>query len=118
MVPSRIQSRFANVIAFQDDLVEYLSRERLRTDREGDDYRLQIPGHCPLAWHPPLKKRFFSRRSPTAIYHEESATLVFNYLLRRFHPQIFFDIGAAQGYFTRVAASCLDRPPIVHAFEM
>jgi FkbM family methyltransferase len=40
------------------------------------------------------------------------------FLIDRFRPQVFFDVGAAYGYFALVAASRIDSPPTVHAFEM
>jgi FkbM family methyltransferase len=77
------------------------------------EYALCIPGHVPIAWpslspHPGVKPAFY----------EETTTLVLSYLLERFRPTTFFDIGAATGYFSRVAASSKHVTARAHAFEM
>ncbi len=75
-------------------------------------YALCIPGHLPIAWS----------TSPRACvkpaFYEETTTLVLSYLLERFRPATFFDIGAAVGYFSRVAASKKHVATRAHAFEM
>lgn len=73
---------------------------------------LAIPGHHPIAFAP------IPTHHTGTHFYEETTTLVLNYLLRNTGAERFFDIGAAEGYFSRVAASLQHRPPQVDAFEM
>ncbi len=76
-------------------------------------YALCIPGHLPIAW-PSISPRAGVKPA----FYEETTTLVLSYLLERFRPATFFDIGAAVGYFSRVAASKKHVATRAHAFEM
>jgi FkbM family methyltransferase len=73
---------------------------------------LSIPGHFPFSCSP------FSSRRTGSIFYEETTTLVLDYLLKQVRPAHFFDIGAGDGYFSRVAASLRGPAPQVDAFEM
>lgn len=73
---------------------------------------LAIPGHHPIAFAP------IPAHHTGTHFYEETTTLVLNYLLRNTDPERFFDVGAAGGYFSRVAASLKLDPPQVDAFEM
>jgi FkbM family methyltransferase len=83
----------------------YLARMQLLVSHDRSGASLNIPGHHALAWH---------RRK----LYEEPVTLLLSFLIQRFRPQVFFDLGAAHGYFSRVAASHAHNAPVVHAFEM
>ncbi|MEO7135480.1 MAG: FkbM family methyltransferase [Vicinamibacterales bacterium] len=76
-------------------------------------YALCIPGHVPINW--PTDS---PRAGVKPAFYEETTTLVLNYLLERFRPSTFFDVGAAVGYFSRVAASNKHVTTRAHAFEM
>jgi len=76
---------------------------------------LQIAGHLPI--------RSSSRKPRSGIgasqqFYEETTTLLLSYLIKRYRARVFFDIGAGDGYFSRVAASHIAAAPTVHAFEM
>jgi hypothetical protein len=72
---------------------------------------LVIPGHRPFSWAPRRRRyRFPPKRRP--LFHEESATLLLSFLIKRFALKVFFDIGASNGYFSRVAASHLATPTV------
>lgn len=76
-------------------------------------YALCIPGHVPIAW-PSMSPRAGVKPA----FYEETTTLVLSYLLERFRATTFFDVGAAVGYFSRVAASNKRVAARAHAFEM
>ena len=76
---------------------------------------LQIAGHLPIRW--------FSKKARSGVdaplkFYEETTTLLLSYLIQRFHARMFLDIGAGDGYFSRVAASHAAIAPTAHAFEM
>lgn len=111
------------ILEAHDDLEEGLSRflaeSRLsnQTDDAGRRW-LSIPGH--VAGVIPAYKnnsRHWRWRGNTAFY-EETATLVFSYLLGRLRPETVFDVGAWQGYFSFVAASHIAARPTVYGFDM
>jgi FkbM family methyltransferase len=81
-----------------------------------DRCALCIPGHLPIAWAQSSGRPFDRRGRPR--FYEETTTLVLTYLIERFHPAVLFDVGAAVGYFSRVAASTTRVATRVHAFEM
>ena len=76
-------------------------------------YALCIPGHVPIPWPSDSP-----RAGVKPAFYEETTTLVLSYLLERFRPATFFDVGAAVGYFSRVAASNKHVATRAHAFEM
>lgn len=86
---------------------------------DGRDY-LSIPKHHHFAWlHRGAQRRHALRRGdPARRFYEETTTLLVSYLIGRFRPSTFIDAGAARGYFSRVAASRIQDPPSVFAFEM
>jgi len=86
----------------------YLARSSITEGRNHlGDVTLALPGHRPTMW----PKKAYQHR-------EDAASLLLSFLLEEFRPKVFFDIGAAQGYFARAAAARLIDPPFVHAFEM
>ena len=108
----------------QSDAMLFLSTTKLCNvaDTDGQRSWLQIPGHSEHAI-PSFKQarnRFeirLAQRSNREFY-EETTTLLISFLLSRFKPEVFFDVGASSGYFSFVAASHLTARPIAHAFEM
>jgi FkbM family methyltransferase len=101
--------------ALRTDLQAYLTRTRLTRSGSGDDAVLTIPGHRPFKWKP---VKFSLRRPLQSRFYEETTTVVLSFLLQRLRPASFFDVGAAQAYFSRVAATCEACAPAIHAFEM
>ncbi len=101
---------------------KFLSEKTLRNvlDKNGQQY-LQVPGH-----HPRVIPAFqYSRgvgirfkRSKNVEFYEEAATLIISFLLSRFKPKTFFDIGAASGYYSLLASTHIEAAPEVHAFDM
>ena len=79
---------------------------------------LEIVGHRPIAYPATQKIRsLFGFRKTRKVY-EETTTALVSYLITRFRPRQFFDVGAHNGYFSRVAASHIASPSQVQAFEM
>jgi FkbM family methyltransferase len=79
---------------------------------------LEIGGHQPIARPAMLAvRRLLGVRRLRKVY-EETTTVVLSHLIGLLGPRQFFDIGAGQGHFARVAASHMTSPPRVHAFEM
>ena len=100
------------------EIASHLGQTDLRWLTCNERPYLYIPQHRPLACTPPTPKRRLFGDKPAPEFYEETTTLLINYLIGRFTPQVFFDIGAAKGYFARVAASHCAHAPRVHAFEM
>ncbi len=96
----------------QADLASHLRETTLSFVVDRGRHYLLIPGHVPFECPPSP-----SRKTGTAFY-EETSTLVLDYLLKRLRPTSCFDIGASDGYFSRVAASYRGSAPQVDAFEM
>lgn len=105
------------------EINKFLSTTELKNiaDERGKRW-LHIPGHMPYViparqdkphW---LDIRLQAR--PNTDFHEEPITLLLSYLIARFKPGIFFDIGAARGHFSLVAATHEQFAPQVHAFDM
>jgi FkbM family methyltransferase len=67
--------------------------------------QLEIPGHRSIAW-------------PRKSNREDTVILVLSFLIGQLRPRAFFDIGSATGDFTCIAASHLESPPSVYAFDM
>lgn len=99
------------------DIEDYLSATRMAVTRGPTGPVLSIPGHSRLSW-PQRWLRYFRQRRNSWNFYEEAATLSVSFLIQKLRPKVFLDVGAAGGYFSRVAASHLDFPPIVHAFEV
>jgi FkbM family methyltransferase len=96
----------------QADLANHLRETTLSFVVDRGRHFLSIPGHLPFECPPSP-----SRKTGTAFY-EETSTLVLDYLLKRLRPKSCFDIGASDGYFSRIAASYRGAAPQVDAFEM
>ncbi len=80
-------------------------------------YQLLVPGFFPIEWRPPRRPRLFGRRKNMHVY-EEAATAALCFFLERRKIRTFMDIGAADGYFSRLALNYRNGPIDVHAFEM
>ena len=99
--------------ALQSEISAHLRKTQMSFLLRDGKYALCIPGHQPIATH-----FVASRTGAKPVFYEETTTLVLNYLLERFRPASFFDVGAAVGYFSRVAASNKHVTTRVEAFEM
>jgi FkbM family methyltransferase len=97
----------------QSELVTHLRSAQMSFLLEQDRYALCIPGHLPIPWPSGA-----CGATGAPAFYEETTTLVLNYLLERFRPSVLFDVGAAAGYFARVAASYKRHETKAHAFEM
>jgi len=87
---------------------DYLARTRVRFAIQAIGCELLVPAHRPI--------RF--RQSGVMPIYEETTTIILSYLIGRFGAQVFFDVGAGVGYFSRVAASHAWVDTRAHAFEM
>ncbi len=113
----------AGLAQLQSEGMQFLAENRL-SNVTGEDGRrwLQIPGHKPhvIAALAHAKDPFeirLSKRSNRDFY-EETTTLLISFLVGRFRPKVFFDLGASTGHFAFVAASHLGAAAEAHAFEM
>ncbi len=97
----------------QSEISTHLRNTQMSFLLRGDAYALCIPGHVPIPWPADAP-----RVGVKPAFYEETTTLVLSYLLERFQPATFFDVGAAVGYFSRVAASNKHVATRAHAFEM
>ncbi len=108
----------------QSDAMQFFATTKLSNVADADGQRswLQIPGHSKH-----VIPSFKQVRSPFEIrlaqrsnrkFYEETTTLLISFLLARFKPDVFLDVGASNGYFSFVAASHLMARPVAHAFEM
>ena len=102
--------------SFAAELQRYLNGASVTITSGAAGAWARVPGHAPLAWETRAKRRTFSHRKP--VFHEETTALLLSFLIGKFRPDTFFDIGASSGYFARVAASHVTDAPTVHAFEM
>lgn len=96
----------------QSDLANHLRETTLSFVVDRGRHYLSIPGHLPFECVPSP-----SGKTGT-VFYEETTSLVLDYLLKRLRPKSYFDIGASDGYFSRVAASYRGAAPQVDAFEM
>jgi len=107
-------------LGLQEELSRFLAEASLANVSDAYNRRwLAVPGHEPNTI-PALGNRSRRWRLSTSNieYYEETATLVFSYLLSRLLPATVFDIGAWQGYFSFLAASHTAARPDVFAFDM
>ncbi len=101
-----------SLATLREELQTYIRNTQLSFVVDRGQHYLIVPGHVPFAWNP------IPVRATGSVFHEEATTLTLSYLLKTLRPQHFFDIGAASGYFSRIAASYGPAPPQVDAFEM
>jgi FkbM family methyltransferase len=101
-----------NLAELQGQLAAHLRDNHLSLVVDRGRHFLSMPGHHQFSFSP------CSPRRTGSIFYEETTTLVLDYLLKRMQPSHFFDIGAGDGYFARVAASLRGPGPHVDAFEM
>jgi FkbM family methyltransferase len=97
----------------QSEVTAHLRNTQMSFLLQQGAYALCIPGHVPIDW-----ASISPRTGAKPAFYEETTTLVLSYLLERFRPATFFDVGASVGYFTRVAASNKHVATRAHAFEM
>jgi len=97
----------------QSEISAHLRNTQMSFLLQQGAYALCVPGHVPIAW-PSISPR--SGVKPA--FYEETTTLVLSYLIERFRPATFFDVGASVGYFSRLAASNKHVATRAHAFEM
>jgi FkbM family methyltransferase len=100
--------------ALRSEINEFLANSQMAIERDGGQFELLIRGHHSILF---TSTNLLTPKSPTRFY-EETTTLLLSYLIERFRPSTFFDIGAGIGYFSRVAASRADCEVKVQAFEM
>lgn len=100
--------------ALLSEVSEFLANSQMAIVRDAGNFNLIIPGHHPIRFTAanPLTPKNLTR------FYEETTTLLLSYLIERFRPSSFFDIGAGIGYFSRVAASRADCEVKAQAFEM
>lgn len=105
----------------KEGLSRFLAESRLVNLTDGEGRRwLSIPGHEAgvLPAYTNTKRRWRLSQHSNAEFYEETATLVFSYLLGRLRPETVFDIGAWRGYFSFLAASHSAARPTVYSFDM
>ena len=88
------------------EIEHHLATAQIDLALKSDGNSLRIAGHSPILW------------LDGAGTYEEAAVLLLDFLIRKFRPKTFFDVGAGSGVFARVAASCVEAPPAVHTFEV
>lgn len=100
--------------ALRSEISEFLANSQMAIALDAGEFDLNIPGHHSIRFTAanPLTQKNVAR------FYEETTTLLLSYLIERFRPSSFFDIGAGIGYFSRVAASRADCEVKVQAFEM
>lgn len=84
------------------EIEDWLRAYDYRVETEGRAARLLLPGRPPLPWHTRLSRR---RLRPVSDAYEPVATALFDFLADRIGPTLFLDLGAAEGYFSALAAS-------------
>lgn len=105
----------------KEGLSRFLAEPRLANVADAAGRRwLSIPGHEAgvIRAYENRNRRWRFSGPGNAEFYEETATLVFSYLLDRLRPETIFDIGAWQGYFSFLAASHTAAQPTVFAFDM
>jgi FkbM family methyltransferase len=115
---SRIFETFSTEADFLSSLQGHIGSIVYEVERgDGDEtYRLHMPGHHPFPTSPPRKKRAFSPRQREV--YEPVTTAIVDFLISRFDVGVFYDLGARNGYFSMLALSAQQKPPVVHSFEM
>lgn len=84
----------------------------------GRSAKLRLPGHTPILLDTPTRVSWFKRNKSEATLYEPAAVHCISFLLGVPGVSTFFDIGAASGALSLVAASREPRPASVDAFEM
>lgn len=103
---------------FVDEVRRHLSKAQLAWALRKDHCDLLIPGHSPIPI-PETADRIASLRTGGVLpFYEEVTTLLLAYLVDRFRISLFYDVGAGDGYFSKVAVSFGGAPIRAHAFEM
>lgn len=108
-------------VALKEGLSHFLAEPRLANVSDAAGYRwVSIPRHASniIPAYENKSRRWRLAQHHNAEFYEETATLVFSYLLDRLRPETVFDIGAWQGYFSFLAASHEAAHPTVFAFDM
>jgi len=79
---------------------------------------LQLPGHSTIHLPAPRRVSWLKRNKAEATLYEPAAVHCISALLGAPGVSSFFDIGAADGFLSLIAASREPRPAFVDAFEM
>jgi FkbM family methyltransferase len=109
---------WADADALARALTDFCRPDRISWQEQGDGLLLTVAGHRPFRWPRRRKRGLFRRGARAETLYEPVATLVISCLLQNLKPAYFYDIGAARGYFSLLAASIAQQPPGVTAFEM
>jgi FkbM family methyltransferase len=111
--PPLLEADESNVAA---RLQDYVRSFEMNVSRAGNRYELLIRGFRPIPWRAtPFASH---RRRSNKDFHEEAATAAFSFFLLHRSIRTFMDVGAREGYFSRLALSYRARAIDVHAFEM
>lgn len=90
-----------------EEIADHIASSRVLALPKGDCDFLVVDGHLPVAW------------PTTAGRNRENAViLLLSFLITKFRPRVFFDVGSASGDYTCLALSHIASPPHVHAFDM
>lgn len=109
---------WADADALAQALTAFCRPDRIGWTEEADGLVLSVTGHRPFRWPRRRKRGLFRPAARAETLYEPVGTLVISCLLQGLRPAHFYDVGAARGYFSVLAASILDQAPKVTAFEM
>lgn len=101
-----------------DEIASYVANYDYRILEENGNYTIILQNHVALPWYVHKKKRLFQGIAPSSFYYEPVATAVLDYLIDTQPVSRLFDIGAAHGYFSFLAAGRVDKEIEAYAFEM
>jgi FkbM family methyltransferase len=109
---------FGDVRALASSLRQAIAAYRIGHERRDGRWMMLLPGRPPYPWRAPkLAFRLNGRRPVARRLHEPVVTAAFDFILDRTDPRAFYDVGAAWGYFSFLAAARADRQIEVHAFD-
>jgi FkbM family methyltransferase len=95
------------VKTLSEEIADHIASSSVRALPKGDCDFLVIDGHLPVAWPTTAGRN-----------RENTAILLLSFLITKFRPRVFFDVGSASGDYTCLALSHIASPPHVHAFDM
>lgn len=108
------RDRLEIVAALQRDLPSFKWQYEVLADAA----ELRLPGHRPIRLKGPKRVSAFKRKKREATLYEPATVHAISFILAKGRIARFFDVGAAHGYLSLVAASREGHPPAVDAFEM
>lgn len=79
---------------------------------------LRLPGRPPYPWRAPRLRLRLRRKQPSGNFGEAAETAALDFILDRWDPRVFYDIGASSGYFAHVAAMRARPRLAIHAFDL